>query len=480
VELRQKFGLLALIYVLSLSANFAMSAWCIVVYFESAFVDFRAGTFQEQQITQARRLLHQQHILFDEGRNPSDLQDAYEELERRLSGILNSVRTDQWGESEETLGTQIVQAARQKDEVAKQWLTRMVESPAPGASPEELDQAFDDLDGLLLRAGNVLNQERQTNETGVAATQQRVLMILMVNTACGAILCAAGVFFVRRWVMQPIADLREATRQISQGDFAYRIRPRAHDELGQLAEEVNQMSATVVEMQTQLVEQERLAAAGEMVTRLAHNIRNPLAGIRGLAETTLELHTGDADTAGCQQRIIDTVDRFEKWLRDLQQSVSPLELSPQRISVRDLLNNVVTALRPMLDRHGVRVEVEVDPNVHEAHLDSLHFEQALVALVTNAVQASTSGQVVQIRATTDAQGGGRWQLTVADDGVGIPHELHGKIFVPYFTTKPEGNGIGLAMANKVVRLHGGQLTVESELGRGSRFSAVMPGLASEA
>jgi signal transduction histidine kinase len=355
----------------------------------------------------------------------------------------------------------------------------MAGTRTPGAFPEELDQAFDDLGVLLLRASNVLGQERQANVTGAAATQQRVLMILMVNTACGAILCAAGVFFVRRWVMHPIADLREATRQISQGDFAYRIRPRSHDELGQLAEEVNQMSATVVEMQTQLVEQERLAAAGEMVTRLAHNIRNPLAGIRGLAEATLGLHTGDTDTVGCQQRIIDTVDRFEKWLRDLQQSVSPLELSPQRISVRDLLNDVVTALRPMLDRHGVRVEVEVDANVQEAHLDSLHFEQALVALVTNAVQASTSGQVVRIRAESDSQGRGRWQLTVEDEGVGIPPELRRKIFLPYFTTKPEGSGIGLTMANKVVRLHGGQLTVESEVGSGSRFSAVMPGLASE-
>ena len=100
--------------------------------------------------------------------------------------------------------------------------------------------------------------------------------------------------------------------------------------------------------------------------------------------------------------------------------------------------------------------------------------------MTNAVQASTSGQVVRIRAESDSQGRGRWQLTVEDEGVGIPPELHRKIFVPYFTTKPEGNGIGLTMANKVVRLHGGQLTVESEVGSGSRFSAVMPGLASEA
>jgi signal transduction histidine kinase len=122
--------------------------------------------------------------------------------------------------------------------------------------------------------------------------------------------------------------------------------------LGQLAEEVNEMSATVVAIQTQLVEQERLAAAGEMVTRLAHNIRNPLAGIRGLAEATTALHPEDIELVGCQQRITDTVDRFEKWLRDLQQSVTPLKLNLQPVRLEELVGGVMTALRPMFDRRG--------------------------------------------------------------------------------------------------------------------------------
>ena len=108
------------------------------------------------------------------------------------------------------------------------------------------------------------------------------------------------------------------------------------------------MSTTIIEMQTKMVEQERLAAAGEMVTRLAHNIRNPLAGIRGLAEATIHSHPDDEQTTECQKRIINTVDRFEKWLRDLQQSVSPLELNLQPVAIGEVLDSVVTALRPML------------------------------------------------------------------------------------------------------------------------------------
>jgi signal transduction histidine kinase len=305
------------------------------------------------------------------------------------------------------------------------------------------------------------------------------MTILVANTAVGGVLCAVGVFFVRRWVMNPIADLREATKQISHGNFEYRIHPKASDELGRLAGEVNQMSTTIIEMQTKMVEQERLAAAGEMVTRLAHNIRNPLAGIRGLAEATIHSHPDDEQTTECQKRIINTVDRFEKWLRDLQQSVSPLELNLQPVAIGEVLNSVVTALRPMLDRRGVDVHIEVARKMGNVQLDSLHFEQALVSLVTNAVQASDTGQSVRVTAEPLPDKHGRLRLTVEDHGVGIPPELHHKIFLPYFTTKPDGNGIGLAMANKVVRLHGGELKVQSEPGKGSRFDALMPGLISE-
>jgi signal transduction histidine kinase len=276
-------------------------------------------------------------------------------------------------------------------------------------------------------------------------------------------------------VLHPVDDLREATKQIAQGRFDYRIQPRSRDELGQLASEVNQMAATIVDMQTKMIEQERLAAAGEMVTRLAHNIRNPLAGIRGLSETTLQLNQDDAETVGCQERIIATVDRFEKWLRDLQQSVSPLTIQPKPVAIEALLADTLAALQPMLDRHNVSVEKQVDPNLKHVSVDGGHFEQAVVSLVTNAIQASNRGQTVRLRVEGVPGDSGHWRFSVEDEGAGVPAELREKIFEPYFTTKPDGNGIGLSTARKVVRLHGGQLSVESEEGRGSRFEMYMPG-----
>jgi len=480
VELRHKFIFLALIYVLSLAANLTISAYCIAIYVDSAFQDFQAGMMQEQEIKRLRRALGEQQQLLENAGGSSVVKQRLEALENDSYEVLNSLKLSQFRELTEEFVPQFEQALLRKTAVVDAWLARRDPSASAYQLPDQVIECFNEVGRLLAVASSALGGYRQSAFVQATQTQDQVVSILVANTAAGGILCAFGVFFVRRWVLNPVGNLREATRQISLGHFEHRIRPHSRDELGKLALEVNHMAATIVEMQTKMVEQERLAAAGEMVTRLAHNIRNPLAGIRGLSEATISLHADDEEVVGCQQRIIDTVDRFEKWLRDLQQSVSPLELHPKPVHIDGLLQDVVTALQPMLDRRQVAVEIDVDPTLKEVQLDSLHFEQAVVSLVTNAVQASASHQVVRMKAERVPEEPGRWCFSVEDQGAGIPAELREKIFEPYFTTKRDGNGIGLAMVTKVVRLHGGQLSVESEVGRGSRFEAMMPGVVTEA
>ncbi|HSW44187.1 MAG TPA: HAMP domain-containing sensor histidine kinase [Phycisphaerae bacterium] len=479
MELRQKFVLLALIYALSLTANVALSAYCITVYIDSAFHDYQSAAGQEERLGRVRSLLQEQRDFLAQGGARAELGWTYSETQRQVRSALDLVRMDLIMEILPDFRRDFDRLLQEKHDLTRRWLDRQAGGKSSLNLPDEVKKAYENLIDLLVTATSLLDQERQARVSETAQVQGRVVTILVANTAGGALLLAVGVYFVRQWVFNPVGDLREATRELARGNFDYRIEPRSRDELGQLAREVNQMAGTIVEMQTQLIEQERLAAAGEMVTRLAHNIRNPLAGIRGLAETTIGAHPDDPDILGAQERIINTVDRFEKWLRDLQQSVSPLKLSPHTVAIAELLDGVMTALDPMLDRRGIKVEVLIDPVVREVRLDSLHFEQAVVALVTNAVQASQAGQTVRVRVEPVPQALGRWRLTVEDDGVGIPAELQKKIFLPYFTTKPEGNGIGLAMASKVVRLHGGDLVVESEVGRGSRFHITLSGLVSE-
>jgi signal transduction histidine kinase len=291
----------------------------------------------------------------------------------------------------------------------------------------------------------------------------RLLLVLLLALLTAALTGSLGLILIRRWVIRPVAGLRVAAGRIAQGDLDHRLPVQGNDELALLSGEVNHMAGMVRAMQEERVERERLAAIGEMVRRLAHNLRNPLAGIRGLAEVTrMDLPAG-SDLRENQERIITAVDRFERWLKELLGATSPLSVYPEPTPIRAWLEGVVDAHRPMADLKGISVTLDQARGPQEAVFDPRHLEQALVALVTNAIDASPSGGEVQIR-TQPSPEGSEWEVTVADQGPGVPAELTEKIFKPYFTTKRDGNGIGLAVAQQVVKAHGGRILVEPGLG----------------
>ncbi len=470
MQLRHKFSLVALAYLLALAANLVLACWCILVYFNSAFGEFEEALAGQGVIDEIRSNVRQQGKVLSEPALASERQQDYEECQQQIEAGCQRLWED--GGLPAPLRGDIEAAAARKNAAAAACLAGAATQVLSDADRE----AFLQLDRALGQASHFYRRQREEHLRRAAFVEQRVVMILTASTLIGALLCVAGLSGMHRWVVRPVSDLRTATREIAQGHFDHRVIPRSADELGQLAVEVNQMCATIVEMQRRLVDRERLAAAGETITRVAHNIRNPLSGMRALAEAATERVRGDAETLDYLRRIIESIDRFERWLRDLQQSLAPLTLKTGEVDTREMISGVAQVVSGMLHRRNVALEIDVHPRAGRVRVDPLHFEQALVALVTNAVQASGPGQHVRIRAEPVGGDSREWRLTVADSGPGIAPELLDRIFSPYFTTKPDGSGMGLAIAQKVVRLHGGELCVESNARQGSRFIAVLPGL----
>ncbi len=459
MKLRQKFGVLALIYVLSLSVNLIMSGWCIVVYFQSAFVDVQSSFIRQSEVERLRiqiQVAQAQLELAEESTGSKNAEAAIATLKqyatKRMEGSAALIEVD----SETKYWRDLAGAINPNQSVEPQTTLSIADS-------------------ILGKISAVITTKRQIAVHHAATTQQRVVTILIVNAVVGAILCIAGLILVRRWVLQPVAKLRVATKEIAEGHFDYRIKPQSADELGDLSNEVNQMSSTIVDMQARLVEQERQAAAGEMFRRIAHNIRNPLAGIRGLAEATRNPLAHTHDVAEYQGRIIKAIDRLEQWLRELQHSVEPMSISPQRTDLAELVENVCNVMTPTADRAKVQITASIEPESRFVVVDGFHFEQALVALITNAIQASSPGQTVRILVAVSDERSEQWSVCVEDEGTGIDKELHSKVFMPNFTTRTDGNGLGLSMVAKVVHTHGGRIHCNSEPGAGSRFEAVMPG-----
>ncbi|MGE3107780.1 MAG: ATP-binding protein [Phycisphaerales bacterium] len=285
------------------------------------------------------------------------------------------------------------------------------------------------------------------------------LVTVLISAAVASLLLGVqALVLLRRWVQQPVQHLREAAARIAKGDFDHQIPVHGQDEIAQLSSEVNHMASTIKTMMDERVERERLAALGEMVRRLAHSLRNPLSGIRGLAELTREELPADSELREHQGRILKAVDRFEKWLSDLLSTTRPLQMDFSAVDARAFISNVIDAHRALAQTTGVVIEVQTADSPNRAWCDAAHLEHAVVSVVTNAIQASPVGGRVTL---VSRVAGEEWEIAVADEGPGIPPELREKAFSPYFTTKKNGTGIGLAVALQVVRAHGGTMEISS-------------------
>ncbi len=374
---------------------------------------------------------------------------------------------------EQRIGAALADSAR--------WFESMeAGSPDPAAALAAREQLFT-LHELIERTeAKILGDARQAVlhgrdiRAGILAV---VLATLAISLAAGIL----GLALVRRWVVRPVAQLRAAAGRIAAGDLAHRIPVRGGDELALLSAEVNHMAAMVSAMQDERVERERLAAVGEMVRRIAHNLRNPLAGIRSLAELTKADLPPDEPSQESQDRIIASVDRFERWLSELLTASTPPtpipapsnapDAAPHPLAIRPVLTPVapwlaglVEPLRPMAAARGVEIRLDLAAAPAEAEFDAGHLEQALVGVITNAVQASRPGQAVTVSARGEPGPGGGieegfWEIRVRDRGPGVPPELAERIFAPYFTTKADGTGIGLAVARRVAEQHGGRISI---------------------
>lgn len=290
----------------------------------------------------------------------------------------------------------------------------------------------------------------------------RSMLRVWLLSVLGVGLLGAGlaVALLNRWVRRPVRVLREAAARIAQGDFEHRVPVLQRDEIGRLSAEVNHMTEMVLVMQDERVQRERLAAVGVMLRRIVHNVRNPLSGIRGLAEVTgLDMARGTPNREN-MDLIVSTVDTFERWLSELLDATDPADIRPVEVGVRDWASGLVEVHRPQAQARGVTLCLEVEGAPEGASFDPKHLDHAASALISNAIEATPEGGRVWVSARS-ANEEGVWEVSVADEGAGVPPEMLTLIFEPHFTTKRHGNGLGLAMAMQVAKGHGGRLQVRN-------------------
>jgi two-component system sensor kinase FixL len=233
--------------------------------------------------------------------------------------------------------------------------------------------------------------------------------------------------------------------------------------------------------QAELVRSERLAAVGEISTAVAHGIRNPLASIRACAQVERNEMTDDDPIADTLDAIVHEVDRVEGRIRAVLDFARPLERTAIPINLNDIIGVLAEDSRKRAP-DTVGVVLDLDPDLPTALFDGGYLFEILEALTTNALEAMNGHGELTLRSRLDTSDDSQpvCELSIEDTGPGIETNRLPRIFELFYTSRPSGTGIGLAIAKRIVESQGGSIEVKSEPGNGSTFSVRIPiGLHSE-
>jgi signal transduction histidine kinase len=245
-------------------------------------------------------------------------------------------------------------------------------------------------------------------------------------------------------------------------------------------------------MQQELRRHERLATLGQLSAGVAHEIRNPLAGIGTSAQVLLRRFEPRDDRARFVQVILEEVGRLDRIVTSLLQYARPRSPELKRTNLATCIDRVTELSAEAVKESGVRIEHDVAPRLPEIYIDADLITQVLLNVTLNAVQAMPEGgtlryEVRRVRRWPAARGPGRraadggrprgrrpraarieyLQLRVSDTGAGIPPGLLTKLFDPFFTTRPAGTGLGLSISQTIMHEHGGGIEIASREGRGT-------------
>ena len=306
-----------------------------------------------------------------------------------------------------------------------------------------------------------------------------------------AVMIGLTVFVLQRQVLRPLAHLAEGIQRLGRGEPGVTLAVTRRDELGQVAQQFNEMVERLQDARRRLLaETERalaleqqarqagaLAVAGKLAVALAHEVGTPLNIISARAEFILRGAAKDDPDREDLEAIVGQIDRISRIITTLLDAVRPqapkLEPTPVAPIMRELWPLFELAAR----QRSVLLVQQLDEALPLVSADVSQLQQVLINLVVNALEATPAAGCVTVSARGAARDGRAGvALAVADTGSGITPELHARIFEAFFSTKPrgQGTGLGLAISRDIVRAHRGDIQLESQPGAGSTFTVWLP------
>jgi len=236
----------------------------------------------------------------------------------------------------------------------------------------------------------------------------------------------------------------------------------------------------VYKIQEEILRMDRLVSLGKLASGIAHELRNPLAGIKTTAQALGEEMSGDDSRREYLHRITKEIDRLNDLLKTFFSFAKPQNLNLVHCHIKDIINEIIPFLIKEIADKGIRFIETYHPQLPKIKVDRTQMHQVFLNLFLNAIQAMPSGGELKIEANPviSRPSGGLTQnfikVVISDSGRGIPPHIVQKIFVPFFTTKSKGIGLGLSITYQIIKKHGGTIKVDSQWEKGTSFIINLP------
>jgi len=305
-------------------------------------------------------------------------------------------------------------------------------------------------------------------------------VVITIATAGAFLICVAVIMVLAVSFRRPMLELQDKIARVRLGDMDAAVSfDNRNDEIGDLGRDFNDMVAQLKASreeiqhlhQTQMSRAEHFATLGELAAGLAHEIRNPLAGIAGVIEIVSRDLPPNSPARSVIKDAKEEALQINRILTELLDTARP---KPPQFQVSDVCSTAEHAVmfaRQQAVTKRIMIQLDLNGPIPPVEHDPNQINQVLLNLLLNAIQAMEQPGTIRVVLEND---GDTVLITVVDQGKGISPENLTNIFRPFFTTKGHGTGLGLSLARRIVEAHGGQIEVTSEVGKGSQFAIHLP------
>ena len=312
-----------------------------------------------------------------------------------------------------------------------------------------------------------------------ATEEQRVVWGAIVLAAV-AMVIGIGITFGANRILKPLRPLREGVERIARGEYDQPVVVGGTSgELAALAAEFNRMAEAIRKrdeqlsaQQRELVHRERLAAVGRMSAQITHELRNPLSSIGLNSELLMEELDASADARALLENIIKEVERLREITEEYLRFARLPRPEPVPVDLNHAAAELLEFVRSELEHADVKARLDADRAARPARVDPNQIRAALLNLVRNAREAleGRGGHIViRVRSLGDHA-----TVAVSDDGPGMSAEARERLYEPFFSTKPQGTGLGLSLVKRIVEIQGGRIDVDTAPGKGTTVRLVLP------